>query len=146
MHQCAAYRDADYPAQQHREETRVRVLTQHSGHPRRVEQRVDRFAPGWAARTVADARRVVELCGHYEYGERSPGVPGFLESVEIVDSGFAGAESLLVSIERLAIPGGPSTTHVAVVRHADLLVTLVATGVGADRVRLLARHAAALLR
>jgi hypothetical protein len=146
MHQCVRYDDADYPAQHHREGTQVRVLTQHPGHARRVEQRVDRFAPGWSARSIADVHRVVERCGHYEYGERSPGAPGFLESVGIVDSGFAGEESLLVVIERLAIPGESTTTYVAVVRQADLLVTLVATGVGEDRVRLLARRAAALLR
>jgi hypothetical protein len=134
MPQCAAYDAAAYPAQQHR----VHVLN-------RGSERVETFAPGWAARSLEDVRQVVAACTRYEYGSHSPGAPGFRESHAIVDSGFAGDESMLVKTDRLELPGKSSTRYTAVVRRGDRVLTLSVAGLGQGAVLSLARDAASHL-
>ena len=142
MPQCAAYDAASYPAQAHRK----RVLTRAFVHTSRsASETVESFASGWAARSVDDARRVVDACTRYEYGEHSPGAPGFRESHRIVDSGFAGDESILVKTDRIHVPGESYTRYTAVVRQGDRVMTLAVIGLSSDKVLELARRAASHL-
>lgn len=139
MPDCAAYDAASYPAQQHRSAVRARTFVHQQ---RSVTERVETFAPGWAARSIDDVRQVVAACTRYEYGSHSPGAPGFRESHTIVDSGFAGDESILVKTDRLEVPGKSSTKYAAVVRRGDRVVTLTATGLSSGVVLELARRTA----
>lgn len=142
MPHCAAYDAASYPAQQHRD----RVLTRAFVHPlRTASETVEIFAAGWATRSLDDVRRVVDACTRYEYGEHSPGAPGFRESHRIVDSGFAGDESVLVRTDRVNVPGKAYTRYTAVVRRDDRVVTLAVVGLDQDGVLQLARRAASHL-
>jgi hypothetical protein len=152
MPYCGRYEAADYPAQRRREA----VATRYFVHRARVaHQLVEHFAPGWAARSVEDTRRVVTACARYEHGDRSPGAPGFLESHWIEAEGFAGDESVLIGTDRINPSGGSFQRYTAVVRVGDLVMTLAvrATEAGAEadadvdpeRVRELARRAAAHL-
>lgn len=142
MPHCAAYDPAAYPAQKHRD----RVLARAFVHPSRsASERVEVFASGWAVRSLEDVRRVVAACTRYEYGEHSPGAPGFRESHAIVDSGFAGDESILVKTDRVDVPGAASVRYTAVVRRGDRVVTLAVAGLAQQAVLGLARRAASRL-
>jgi hypothetical protein len=139
MPQCPAYDAASYPAQQHRSAVRARGFV----HPQhRASERVETFDSGWAARSLEDTRRVVEACTRYEYGSYAAGEPGFRESHAIVDSGFAGDESILVKTNRVNVPGESYTRYTAVVRKGDRVVTLAAIGLSPEAVLELALRAA----
>jgi hypothetical protein len=137
---CAAYRAIDYPAQQHRVEARGLLFKRPAAS---VREWVVRYETGWGTRSLADTRRVVEQCGSYEYGQ--PGQPGFRETNAIVDQGFAGDESMLVKTDRINVPGAIESGLTVLVRHADLVVTLTATGLPPEFMRRLGQRAIAHL-
>jgi hypothetical protein len=137
---CPAYRADDYPAQQHRVEARGRLFQRPTAS---VREWVVRYETGWGTRSLDDTRRLVELCGSYEYGQ--PGQPGFRETNAIVDERFAGDESMLVKTDRINVPGAIESGLTVLVRHADFVITLTATGVPADDLHRLGQRAASHL-
>jgi hypothetical protein len=137
---CAAYRAADYPAQQHRVEARGRLLKSPAAS---VREWVVRYETGWGTRSLDDTRRVIEQCGSYEYGQ--PGKPGFRETTAIEDQGFAGDESMLVKTDRINVPGAIESGLTVLIRQADVVVTLTATGLPPEFMRLLSQRAIAHL-
>lgn len=143
MPDCGIYEAADYPAQQHRDAVKTRAFVRQG---RVARQWVEHFAPGWAARSFDDTRRVVEACGRYEHGDQSPGAPGFLESHWVEAESFAGDESMLIGTNRVNPSGGSFSRYTAMVRVGDLVVTLAVTAtdakVDAAGVRDVARRAA----
>src|SRR5206468_8538528 len=88
---CPAYRSADYPSVRH-----IAAIDTVSFHaqPRYLHELLHRYEPGWGARAVNDVRNVVLACA----GTGPPVPPGApaLARRTIVDSWFAGDESLLV--------------------------------------------------
>lgn len=130
MPQCVAYRPADYQAPAHRRSVQV-----HRPHPGATAQ-VERYQPGWGRRAVAEIRKVVRRCARYEYGELGDPA-GYLAQHRVVDTGFAGDQSLLVESVHLTPPQA-RTWYAAVVRRGDEVVTLRTSGLGAAATRCLA--------
>jgi hypothetical protein len=115
MPQCVGYRAEDYHSPEHRVAVEVReepgVLVQ-----------VETYQPGWGPRAMAEIRAVIEACGSYEYGER--GDPdAFLAQHLVVETGFAGDESLLVEGIRLQPPAS-ETRYAAVVLRGEVVTTV----------------------
>lgn len=146
MPDCPIYQAADYPAQRHRDAVQARAFVR-DGYEAR--EWVEHFAPGWAARSLDDARRFVETCQRYEHGEQSPGAPGYLESHWIVAEEFAGDESILIGTSRVTPEGTSFQRYTAMVRVGDRVATCTLTApdgnVDAQAVQDLATRAAARL-
>jgi hypothetical protein len=134
LHQCVLYDEADYPAQQHRVAARWQAYAATGG--RSIVVTVERFAAGWAARSMQDVRAVVETCARYEYSDR---VADFLDSHAVTAESFAGDESLQATSTRIAPPGPTRVHHTAVVRLADMVITIVGTGVKPQEIIRLAK-------
>jgi hypothetical protein len=147
MPDCGIYKAADYPAQRHRDAVETQAFVRQG---RAAHEWVEHFAPGWAARSLDDTRRVVETCVRYEHGDHSPGAPGFLESHWVEAEAFAGDESLLIGTNRVNPSGGSFKRYTAMVRARDLVVTLAVTATDGELdpagVQELARRAAGHLR
>jgi hypothetical protein len=116
MPQCTVYQPADYEAPAHRRAAKV-----HDGSL--VVEQVEEYEAGWGPRAVEDIRAVVRECARYEAEE-------FLEQHRVVDTGFAGDESLLVETVRL-VPPQVRTWYAVVVRYGDQVITLRASELGA---------------
>jgi hypothetical protein len=128
MPQCVVYQPARYAAAGHRHS-----VTVHDGSL--VVEQVEEYEAGWGPRAIEDIRAVVRDCGRYEYGDLDDPA-GFSEQNRVVDTGFAGDESLLVETVRLA-PPELETRYAAVVRYGDRVITLRASGLDADATRCL---------
>jgi hypothetical protein len=119
MPHCVGYRAEDYQAPEHRLAAEVRA------EPGVVEQ-VETYQPGWGPRAMVEIRVVLRECASYEYGEL--GDPrAFLEQHLVLETGFAGDESLLVETVRLR-PPDTETRYAVVVRHDDVVSTVRASG------------------
>lgn len=128
MPQCVAYRPAELAAPQHR---RWAQVTDQSGFTEQVEE----YDAGWGWRAVAEIRAVLGACSRYEYGR--PGDPtGYLAQNRVVETGFAGDESLLVETVHLT-PPDTEVWYTAVVRHGDRLTTVRTADRGAAQTRCL---------
>jgi hypothetical protein len=140
MRQCVLYDATEYAAQRHR--VAVRAQRYVRGRGRAVTVTVERFATGWAARSMADVQRVLETCARYEYSDKQT---EFLDSHTVTASSYAGDESLLVESTRIAPPGPTVLTYTAVVRRGELVATVAGSGVSAEEIsRLVGRLAARL--
>jgi len=131
MPHCVAYRPSQLVTPEHRRSVLVR------DRPGLTEQ-VEQYEAGWGARAVAEIRAVVRECGRYEYGQ--PGDPaGFLAQNRVLETGFAGDESLLVETVHL-VPPAVQTWYAVVVRHGDRVTTVRTSdrGVAATRCLLVA--------
>ncbi|SBT44693.1 hypothetical protein [Micromonospora narathiwatensis] len=110
-----------------------------------VSQIVERYAPGGGPDNLTDVRAVIDRCGQPMPTSATPTVERFA----IVDTGFAGDESLLVRQDVVQLrPSSAGTQHVdyiAVVRVGDVVTTVRAYPPEPDRVRGLAGLAAARL-
>jgi hypothetical protein len=115
MPQCVVYEPADYAAPAHR-----RSATVHDGSL--VVEQVEEYEAGWGPRAFQDIRSVVRECGRYEAEE-------FLEQHRVVETGFAGDESLLVETTRL-VPPQVQTWYAVVVRYGDRVITLRGSELG----------------
>jgi len=115
MPQCVVYEPADYAAPEHRRSAII-----HDGSL--VVEQVEEYEAGWGPRAVEDIRAVVRDCARYEAEE-------FLEQHRVVETGFAGDESLLVETVRL-VPPQAETWYAAVVRYGDRVITLRGSKLG----------------
>lgn len=115
MPQCVVYHPADYAAPAHR-----RSATIHDGSL--VVEHVEEYEAGWGPRAVEDIRAVVRECARYEAED-------FLEQHRVVETGFAGDESLLVETVRL-VPPQVQTWYAAVVRYGDQVITVRGSELG----------------
>jgi hypothetical protein len=128
MPHCVVYQPGEYAAPDHRRDVAV-----HDGSL--VVEQVEQYEAGWGPRAVEEIRAVVGECARYEYGEL--GDPAaFTEQNRVVDSGFAGDESLLVETVRLA-PPEVRTWYAVVVRYGDRVITLRASELDAGAIRCL---------
>lgn len=116
MPQCVVYQPAEYAAPAHRRSASI-----HDGSL--VVEQVEEYEAGWGPRAVEEIRAVVRECARYEAEE-------FLEQHRVVETGFAGDESLLVETVRL-VPPQAQTWYAAVVRYGDRVITLRASELGA---------------
>jgi hypothetical protein len=116
MPDCVVYQPADYAAPAHRRSASV-----HDGSL--VVEQVEEYEAGWGPRAVEDIRAVVRDCARYESDQ-------FLEQHRVVETGFAGDESLLVETVRL-VPPEVQTWYAAVVRYGDQVITLRGSELGA---------------
>lgn len=124
---CEDYRRTDYPSLDHLLTADAEGFDGPAPSHHLVEI-VTRYAAGWASRSVADGRAVVARCGT---ASPPPGVAPTRRT--IVDSGFAGDESVLVKVEQWYYDGEkiasqPLVTFVCVVRVGDRVATLVISG------------------
>lgn len=115
MPHCVVYQPADYAAPEHRRSAII-----HDGSL--VVEQVEEYEAGWGPRAVEEIRAVVRECGRYEAEE-------FLEQHRVVETGFAGDESLLVETVRL-VPPQVRTWYAAVVRYGDRVITLRGSELG----------------
>jgi len=154
---CAAYGSARFPSLAH--QLSVQTVGYADGGQVRtpgpevvgarstVIEIVERYAAGRGASNLDDVRSVIALCG-----TATPPPGEAPRRYTIVDSDFAGEESVLVKIELWGFQGAtvpPDPTlvdYAAVVRVGDLVATVQSSTQGADRVRTLAERAAARLR
>lgn len=128
MPQCVAYRPAELAAPQRR---RWAQVTDRPG----LTEQVEEYEAGWGWRAVAEIRTVVRACGRYEYGR--PGDPaGYLAQNRVIETGFAGDESLLVETVHL-VPPATEVWYAAVVRHGDRVTTVRTSNRGAAQTRCL---------
>lgn len=128
MPHCVGYRPAELATPEHRRSVHV------ANQPGITEQ-VEQYETGWGPRAVAEIRAVVRACGSYEHGEYGDPA-GFLAQNRVVETGFAGDESLLVETVHL-IPPATRTWYAAVVRHGDRVTTVRTTGWSAAQTRCL---------
>jgi hypothetical protein len=126
---CVLYRAADYPATGHREAVRRQSYAGRPGQT--ISVTVERFRPGWAARSMDDVRRVLDVCVRYEYSDAST---DFLDSHTMTLEAFAGDDSLLVETVRITTARPADNRYTAVVRRGELVITIV--GVGVPQVQL----------
>jgi len=139
---CPAYVPGRYESLRHR--PRMATVTWAKSNDT-VTQHVDFFADGWGARNLADVRSVLALCAS------STPPPDVAPSVyEVVDTGFAGDDSLLVKLsqyyyEEETIAPTPFVSYLVVIRVGDTVSTIRTSGSEAYA-RSLAERAAALLR
>lgn len=123
---CVGYRATDYQAPGHRLDVRVRSA---AGTITQVED----YQSGWGERAVTEIRRVLRECASYEHGGRG-GPVGYRRQHLIVDTGFAGDESLLVEVVEQR-PPELETWYAAVVRHGDRITTFRSEQLDADELR-----------
>jgi hypothetical protein len=116
MPQCVVYQPGEYAAVAHRRSASV-----YDGEM--VVEQVEEYEAGWGPRAVEDIRTVVRECARYEAQE-------FSEQHRVVETGFAGDESLLVETVRL-VPPQVRTRYAAVVRYGDQVITLRTSELGA---------------
>jgi hypothetical protein len=116
MPQCVVYQPGEYAAAAHRRSASV-----HDGSL--VVEQVEEYEAGWGPQAVEDIRTVVRECARYEAAE-------FSEQHRVVETGFAGDESLLVETVRL-VPPQVRTWYAAVVRYGDQVITLRTSELGA---------------
>jgi hypothetical protein len=134
LRQCVLYRAADYPAMGHREAVRRQ---NYAGRPgQTISVTVERFRPGWAARSMDDVQQVLETCVRYEYTDAST---EFLDSHTMTLEAFAGDDSLLVETVRITSDRPADNRYTAVVRRGDLVITIVGVGIPQERLPRLAR-------
>ncbi len=127
---CVGYRAADYRAPAQRQQVRVRSRSD------RTEQ-VEIYQPGWGERAFAEIRRVLRECARYEAGGRDD-PDAYRQQHLIIDTGFAGDESLLVKSIRLR-PPEQHTAYAVVVRVADQITTIRTEELGPEELRALVR-------
>lgn len=84
------------------------------------------YEPGWAARAMEEIRAVVRSCESYEHHPAGD-AEGFRKQHQIVDSNFAGEESILVRTVHLAPPEPVLESYAAVVRDGDVVWTVRST-------------------
>jgi hypothetical protein len=84
------------------------------------------YEPGWAARAMMEIRAVVRSCGSYEH-QPTGDAQGFRAQHVIVDSGFAGDDSILVQTVVLSPPRPLDESYAVVVRDGDLVRTVRAS-------------------
>jgi hypothetical protein len=135
---CVLYRAAEYPAMGYREAVRRQGYAGRPGQT--ISVTVERFRPGWAARSMDDVRRVVDVCVRYEYSDAST---EFLDSHTMTLEAFAGDDSLLVETVRITTARPAANRFTAVVRRGDLVITIVGVGVPQEQLPRLARLLAA---
>jgi hypothetical protein len=127
---CATYRPADYPSQDRRGPGRALSFARDGSAV--ATQFVERY-PASGAENLDDVRRVLAACARYRvtgpplYDERS----GRDDRLDVIDTGLAGDESLLVRRTRawlegdpLAPVGSPTVSYLVVVRRGDLVTTI----------------------
>jgi hypothetical protein len=131
---CVVYRAADYPAMRHREAVRRQSYAGRPGQT--ISVTVERFGPGWAARSMDDVRRVLDVCVRYEYSDAST---DFLDSHTMTLEAFAGDDSLLVETVRITTARPADNRYTAVVRRGDRVITIVGVGVPQEQLPRLAR-------
>jgi hypothetical protein len=125
---CPAYRDTDYPAQQHRDGAVQRGYLG-SGAP--ALQVVEAYQPGWGSRAMEDARQVLRACPRYDF-------LGGQVSFTVQHAAPVGDEVLVVrgTIER---PNRPTTvSYFLAVRQGDTVSTLNLPDPGEQRISELA--------
>lgn len=140
---CPAYRSSLFPSLPHRKA--LETVAYRAGGATSVSQIVERYDTGWGDDNVNDVRTAIDRCGDAEPTAETPAVPRFT----IVETGFAGDESLLVRTELVQLGQSPSSdpdiNYIAVVRVGEFVTTVRAYPSDADRVRSLAERAAARL-
>jgi hypothetical protein len=134
LRRCVLYRAADYPAQQHRQAVAQQRYVARGG--RTITVTVERFEPGWAARTMDDVRRVLETCVRYEY---SAAAADYLDSHTMTLESFAGDDSLLVETVRITTARPAENRHAAVTRQGDLVISMAGTALEQEQLVRLAR-------
>ncbi|HEX2771142.1 MAG TPA: hypothetical protein VHN18_01775 [Micromonosporaceae bacterium] len=141
------YRAEDYPSRSHQLDQRV---VRYEGDPQGpVEEIVERYDSGWGSRNMADIRAVVAKSGATPYAP--PGRGGPLRHT-IVETGFAGDESLLIERKNWSFDGSTTIPQnliqfIAVVRVGDLVATVIPPlGAEPDVARTLAVAAAERLK
>ncbi|MFD2762953.1 hypothetical protein [Micromonospora eburnea] len=144
---CPGYRSGPLPSLPHQKalETVAYRMDGASGGVTSVSQIVERYTAGWGHDNLADVRAVIDRCGQPEPTTATPTVERFA----IVETGFAGDESLLVRQDlvrlRTSSAGAEHLGYIAVVRVGDVVTTVRAYPPEPDRVRGLAGLAAARL-
>jgi hypothetical protein len=126
--ECPAYRTADYPSL--RQQVDLAYASWETSPPATpfVGEHVHRYRPGWGPRTLDDVRRVLATCPGASPPPSIPGGPVPTRRT-IVDTGFAGDESLLIRAEVWRYDGEtiakePLANLIAVVRVGDLVATV----------------------
>jgi hypothetical protein len=135
---CPTYRDADFPAQRHRQDAVARQYLRASSRAAAL-QVVEAYESGWASRALDDVRRVLRTCGTYSaYGGQI--------SFNLLDSDFAGDAALLIR-GRISSPDVPATaSYFVVVRRGDIVSTLnLPDSGGEDQARVVATRLASQL-
>ncbi|MFU8854176.1 hypothetical protein ACNAW0_24795 [Micromonospora sp. SL1-18] len=142
---CPEYRSRDFPSlarQDALEMVAYRAPAPSGKGVTSVSQIVERYAAGGGGDNVTDVRAVIDRCGH---PGPTPATP-IVERFAVVDTGFAGDESLLVRQDQATLPssptGGTHVDYIAVVRVGDAVTTVRAYPSDPDRVRALAVRAA----
>ena len=131
---CVLYRAADYPAMEHRAAVHRQ---RYAGRPgQTISVTVERFQPGWAARSMDDVRRLLDVCVRYEYSDAST---EFLDSHTMTLEAFAGDDSLMVETVRITAARPADNRFTAVVRRGELVITIVGVGVPQEQLPPLAR-------
>jgi hypothetical protein len=123
---CPEYTITDYPSVRQRRD--LRTASWHrpeAALPERVDQLVERFAPGGATANLADVRAFVTLCSR----EPEPGDTAAPTVYRIEDADFAGDEALLIRVEQYQFNDGEiepmeELHQVAVVRVGDVVTTI----------------------
>ncbi|SCL30658.1 hypothetical protein GA0070624_4119 [Micromonospora rhizosphaerae] len=141
---CPAYKSSLFPSLPHRHAVETVAYQAVGGSLRSVSQVVERYDNGWGGRNLNDVRAVIDRCGNLDPTPETLAMPNFA----IVDTGFAGDDSLLVRVDLVQLGQGPSSDpqpYIAVVRVGDLVTTVRAYPPDADRVRGIAQRAAARL-
>ncbi|MER7459361.1 hypothetical protein [Micromonospora sp. NPDC126480] len=134
---CPAYETGAFPSLRYQD--RIDTAAYRTGPDNSAFQILENY-PGWAEQNLDDVRAVIDQCG-----EPSVNTPDL--RVSVVGSGVAGDESLLVRQEQTPADGSePVITYIAVVRIGDNVTTVRAYPSDPDRVRDLAKRAAARLR
>ncbi|MEV0268886.1 hypothetical protein AB0H43_08940 [Hamadaea sp. NPDC050747] len=126
---CPVYAAADYPAQDHRTETRAAAFSQ--GHGREVRLVLERYADSWADQAMTDVRRVIVACPRYDDGE-------VLASHTIEAERFAGDDSLLVRSDHVKGAEPAREWWTAVVRQGATVATVTGTQLTETEVRRIA--------
>ena len=112
---CVAYRETDYESPKHRLDAQTRQAAD-------TVEYVEIYQPGWGERAVSEIRAVLDECATYEAG--GSGDPeAFREQYVIVETGFAGDESLLIEVVRQN-PPELQTSYAVVVRRGEQVVTV----------------------
>jgi hypothetical protein len=119
------YRPADYRSRGH--QLAQRVVRYEGDRQATVEEIVERYEGGWAARNVADIQAVVARSGATPYARPGAGAP---LRHEIVDTDVAGDESLLIEQKPWSFNGSTAIPQsdrqlIAVVRVGNLVATVI---------------------
>lgn len=125
---CAGYQVADYQAPTQRQQVQVSAGTD-------PVQQVEVYQPGWGKRAFTEIRQVLRECANYEAG--GPGDPdSYRQQHLIIDTGFAGDESLLVESMQMR-PPELHTSYAVVVREGDQITTIRTERLGPEELRTL---------